>query len=205
MLKRLTALSERILGKRYGLRRWRQQIVIADSTRLEADFAVDFLAAPEDRCYVRIGDRSMLNMKIIFESPRGQAEIGDRVYIGGGSIICRERITIGNDVTMAWGVCIYDHNSHAVDWRQRAKVVKHFYENYGNRDCYDGIDWTGVASAPIVIEDKAWIGFDAVILKGVRVGEGAIVGARAVVTSDVEPYTIVAGNPARLVKRIEVL
>lgn len=146
----------------------------------------------------------MLNMKIIFESSRGQVEIGDRVYIGGGSIICRERIVIGNDVTMAWGVCIYDHNSNAVDWRQRAKVVDHFYENYGNRNCYEGIDWTGVVSAPIVIEDKAWIGFDAVILKGVRVGEGAIVGARAVVTHDVEPYTIVAGNPARLVKRIEV-
>jgi galactoside O-acetyltransferase len=145
----------------------------------------------------------MLNMKITFESRQGQVEIGDRAYIGGGSIICRERITIGSDVTTAWGVCIYDHNSNSFDWRQRAKVVNHFYENYGKSDCYEGIDWTGVASAPIVIEDKVWIGFDAVILKGVRVGEGAIVGARAVVTSDVEPYTVVAGNPARLVKRLE--
>jgi galactoside O-acetyltransferase len=59
-----------------------------------------------------------------------------------------------------------------------------------------------VASAPIVICDRVWIGFDAVILKGVTVGEGAIVAARAVVTRDVEPYTVVAGNPAVLVRRL---
>jgi acetyltransferase-like isoleucine patch superfamily enzyme len=203
MLKRLKALSDWALGKRYRLRKWRRQIVIADSTWLEGAFAVDFMVAPEDRRYVQIGERGMLNMKIVFESRQGNVEIGDRVYIGGGSIICRERIVIGSDVTMAWGVCIYDHNSNSLDWRQRAKVVDHFYENHGKPDCYEGIDWTGVASASIVIEDKVWIGFDAVILKGVRVGEGAVIGARAVVTSDVEPYTIVAGNPARMVKRVE--
>ena len=48
-----------------------------------------------------------------------------------------------------------------------------------------------------------WIGFDALILKGVHIGEGAIVGARSVVTSNVEPYTVVAGNPAVIVKRLE--
>ena len=202
MLKRLKALRAQLLA-RGNLHRWRRQIAVADTARLEQGFHLDFLATPDDRCYVRIGERSMLNMKISFESRQGHVEIGERVYIGGGSIICRERITIGNDVTIAWGVCIYDHNSNAFDWRQRAKVVKHFYDHHGSQDCYEGIDWTGVASSPIVIEDRAWIGFDAVILKGVRVGEGAVVGARAVVTKDVEPYTIVAGNPARFVKRVE--
>jgi galactoside O-acetyltransferase len=203
MLKRLKALPERIFGRRYGLRKWRRQVAIATTTRLEQDFAVVFLATPDQRCYVRIGERGMLNMKIVFESRQGAVSIGDRAYIGGGTIICREGVTIGNDVTMAWGVAIYDHNSNAFDWRQRAKTVKHFYDHYGKPGCYESIDWTGVASAPIVIEDKVWIGFDAVILKGVRIGEGAIVGARAVVTRDVEPYTVVAGNPARMIKRIE--
>jgi acetyltransferase-like isoleucine patch superfamily enzyme len=48
----------------------------------------------------------------------------------------------------------------------------------------------------------AWIGFDACVLPGVTIGEGAVVGARSVVTADVEPFTIVAGNPARLVRRL---
>lgn len=56
---------------------------------------------------------------------------------------------------------------------------------------------------PIVIEDKAWIGINATILPGVTVGYGSIVGAGSVVTHDVPPLTIVAGNPARIIKKIE--
>ena len=59
-----------------------------------------------------------------------------------------------------------------------------------------------MATAPIRICDYAWLGFDVVVLKGVTIGEGAIVGARAVVTKDVPPWTIAAGNPARVVKQI---
>lgn len=57
---------------------------------------------------------------------------------------------------------------------------------------------------PIVIEDKVWIGINSTILPGVRIGYGAIVGAQSVVTHDVPPMTIVAGNPARVIKRIEI-
>ena len=57
---------------------------------------------------------------------------------------------------------------------------------------------------PIVIEDKAWIGINSTILPGVRIGYGAIVGAGSVVTKDVPPMTIVAGNPAKFIKKIEV-
>jgi galactoside O-acetyltransferase len=53
-----------------------------------------------------------------------------------------------------------------------------------------------------VIQDKVWIGFGASILKGVTVGEGAVIGAQAVVTRDVAPYTVVAGNPARIIRHI---
>ena len=202
-LKKLARLRDRVLGPRFALRRRRKQVDIAGSARLQPEFGIDFLATPEDRPYVRVGDRSMLNARIVFESPNGLVEIGERTYFGGGSVICRERVTIGDDVTIAWGVYIYDHDSNAMDWRRRANMVRHFYDQFSRQDCYDRIDWSGVASAPIVIEDRAWIGFDAVILKGVRIGEGAVVGARSVVTHDVEPYTVVAGNPARFIKRVE--
>ncbi|MEE4213008.1 MAG: DapH/DapD/GlmU-related protein [Parvularcula sp.] len=59
-----------------------------------------------------------------------------------------------------------------------------------------------ILANPIAIEDKVWIGFGATILKGVTIGEGAIVAAGAVVTKDVPPYSIVAGNPARVVRNL---
>lgn len=59
-------------------------------------------------------------------------------------------------------------------------------------------------SRPIVIEDKVWIGINSTILSGVRIGYGSIVGAQSVVTHDVPPMTIVAGNPAKIIKKIEL-
>ena len=56
---------------------------------------------------------------------------------------------------------------------------------------------------PVVIEDKVWIGINATILPGVRVGYGAIIGANSVVTKDVPPMTVVAGNPARIIKELK--
>ena len=56
-----------------------------------------------------------------------------------------------------------------------------------------------ISSAPVVIKDEAWIGFNATILKGVTIGRGAVVGAASVVTKDVADYTIVAGNPAKAI------
>lgn len=203
VLQGIKSIVARLGGSRTLLRRYRKQLDIETSTHLNPSFSVNFMVTPESRVYVRAGAKGVLNAQITFESRDGTVEIGDRVYLGGCTIICRQGVKIGSDVTMAWGVMMYDHNSHSLDWRQRAKVVEHFYQHYGSPDCYEALDWTDVASAPIVIEDKVWIGFDVVLLKGVRVGEGAVVGARSVVTRDVEPYTVVAGNPAVVVKRIE--
>lgn len=63
-------------------------------------------------------------------------------------------------------------------------------------------DWSVVKTSPITIKDKVWIGRNVIVLKGVTIGEGAVIGAGAVVTHDVPAYTVVAGNPARIVKHI---
>jgi acetyltransferase-like isoleucine patch superfamily enzyme len=55
----------------------------------------------------------------------------------------------------------------------------------------------------VVIEQNVWIGFEACVLPGVTIGEGSIVGARAVVCEDVPPYTVVGGNPARFIRQLD--
>ncbi len=147
---------------------------------------------------VHIGEDSMVGCNFVFESGNGDICIGKRTYIGGGTnLISRSSIVIGNDVTIAWGVWIYDHNSHSLDWRERAHDIRRQNEDYrSGRDFIASKDWSTVKTAPIKICDKAWIGFNVIILKGVTIGEGAVVGAGAVVTHDVPPWTIVAGNPA---------
>lgn len=187
--------------KRYKLK---SNSKIHDSSRLLTGFDIIWLSHVENRSYVTIGKDCILNTKIVFEDKTGVVTIGDRCYIGyASSIISRNNISIGTDVTIAWNVTIYDHDSHSINWKDRSKVVRTFYDEYGKGTCFKNIDWNGVKSAPIKIEDKVWIGFDVVILKGVTIGEGAIIGARSVVTKNVEPYTIVAGNPAKFIKNID--
>lgn len=95
---------------------------------------------------------------------------------------------------ISWGVTIVDHNSHAINWQKRAEDVADWRQKEKK--------WTDVAIAPVRLKSRCWIGFNASILKGVTVGEGAIVGAGSVVSKDVAPFTVVAGNPARVIRSL---
>jgi acetyltransferase-like isoleucine patch superfamily enzyme len=153
---------------------------------------------------ISIGDNTMLGCSIVFESDEGEIHIGKNTFINGGtSLISRNKITVGDNVTVAWGCTIYDHNSHSLDYKERQKDIKRQNEDYKNgRSFIDSKDWTVVKSKPIIIENNVWIGFDSVILSGLTIGEGAIIGARSVVRGNVEPWTVVAGNPAVVIKRL---
>jgi len=147
-------------------------------------------------CKLNIGHNAMIEAGVYFDKENAQISIGDRTFIGASSIVCADTVNIGNDILIAWGCTIVDHNSHAIAWEQRKNDVLDWIN--GKKD------WTNVATSPITIKDKAWIGFNSIILKGVTIGEGAIVGAGSVVTKDVPPYTVVAGNPARIIKELPV-
>lgn len=149
------------------------------------------------RGIVSIGTGSIVKARIIFDHPGGTIQIGDRTSIGASLFVCHTKITIGNDVLISWGVTVSDHDSHSLDWRQRASDVSDWIA--GRKD------WTGVSRQPVTISDRAWIGFGVTILKGVTVGEGAIVGACSVVTKDVPPYAVVVGNPARIIRDLSQL
>ncbi len=142
----------------------------------------------------RVGAGSICHGFVIFERPGARIEIGDRSYIGKSSLIACDRITIGNDVLVSWDVTIVDHDSHPQDFLARAKDVSGWSSG--------AKDWSQVACGAITIADKAWVGFGATILKGVTIGEGAIIAAKSVVTRDVKAWTIVAGNPARPIREL---
>lgn len=164
-----------------------------------------FDVKPENRIYVEIGTECLINANYIFESNKGDVRVGNNVHIGGATFISRSSIFVGNDVTMAWDIMIYDHNSHSLLWDERKNDNHNSYQSYirHNGNSVINKDWSVVQTASIRIEDKVWIGFGVTILKGVTIGEGAIIGAKSVVTKDVEPWTVVAGNPARVVKRLK--
>lgn len=115
--------------------------------------------------------------------------IGDRVSINYDCHIgCVNEITIGNDVLLASRVYISDHSHGATDYHDIETPPS-------ERKVF--------SKGPVVIEEGVWVGEGACILPGVRIGRHALVGANAVVTRDVPPYTIVGGIPARPIRTLK--
>lgn len=200
MLAIIKSIIKKILNKSIEKNSF---IEIANSSFLLPESNIRFDVGTEDRKYVFIGEKCLIKAEFIFESLNGIIKIGNNVHLGQVRFISRTSIIIGNDVTMAWGITIYDHDSHSVYWSNRKNdnnQCYHDYKKFNNKVINK--KWDSVVSKPIVINDKVWIGFDVTILKGVNIGEGAIIGAKSVVTKDVPAWTIVAGNPAVIVKKI---
>jgi len=113
--------------------------------------------------------------------------IGNNVGISQVAIVCHSRITIGDNVKIGGGVCIYDTDFHSLD------------SNIRNDDKEDR---ENKINLPIEIKKNAFIGAHTTILKGVIIGENAIVGACSLIAKDIPSNEIWAGNPARLIKKI---
>lgn len=132
-----------------------------------------------------LGENSVLALNGVFSIFSGSSisvrngatlEIGSGFINNNGSIICSRRITIGSHVAIGPDVVIRDSDDHRI-------ISDH-----------------GATTEPVTIDDHVWIGQRAMILKGVHIGEGAIVAAGAVVTKSVPPHTLVGGVPAHIIK-----
>jgi acetyltransferase-like isoleucine patch superfamily enzyme len=125
----------------------------------------------------------------------GSAVIGDFTLLNGALVMAEERIEIGSHCLISWNVGIADSDFHPLEPAQRlidAHALAPFYKDRPSRPKLE--------TRPVKIADNVWIGMNAIILKGVTIGENSVVAAGAVVVKSVPANTIVAGNPAVAVK-----
>lgn len=150
-----------------------------------------------------IGRNSVVKGQFVFEKPTGTIQIGNNTFIGGGQFICTEKISIGDDVMLSWGCTVIDTNSHSIYWEQRKDDVLDWKKGIEENTIGKYKNWDNVESSAITIKDKAWVGFNVIILKGVTIGERSVIGAGSVVTTDIPDDCIAVGNPAKVIKNIE--
>jgi acetyltransferase-like isoleucine patch superfamily enzyme len=128
---------------------------------------------------------------------RGECTVGDFTLLNGALIMAEEKIEIGSYCLISWGVGIADSDFHPLEPAQRlidAQALAPFFKERPPRP--------ELKTAPVKIYNNVWIGMNALILKGVTIGENSVVAAGAVVTRSVPANTIVAGNPAIAVKTL---
>jgi acetyltransferase-like isoleucine patch superfamily enzyme len=131
--------------------------------------------------------------------PDGLVDVGAFSCLNGTTVIATDEVRIGRFCLLSWSVVITDTPfGVGVDRRERRRAVL-----ASAADPERPLPAAG-RPAPVVLEDNTWVGFGAVVGPGVRIGRGAVVGCRSVVTADVEPFTVVAGDPALPIARLEV-
>jgi len=152
----------------------------------------------KSRLSIKVGNYCSIRGELFVFNHGGKMVIGDYCYLGEFSKIWSAiEIIIGNNVLISHNVNIQDNNGHPLDKELRHE---HYKSIIKSGHPHNGLN---LNEKPVYIHDNAWIGFNSTILKGVTIGEGAIVAACSVVTKDVPPFTVVAGNPAVVVKELK--
>ena len=144
---------------------------------------------------LEVSDYTFIRGELSVLSEKAYIKVGRYCYIGQDSKIWAQcGIEIGDHVLISHQVDIHDTNAHSINASHRREDAKNLFK----LDL--PMNWDFVEAKKVVIEDDVWVGFKSSILKGVTVGKGAIVAAGSVVTKDVPPYTLVAGNPAKIIR-----
>jgi acetyltransferase-like isoleucine patch superfamily enzyme len=142
---------------------------------------------------ITIGKNSNIEGLILVYPYGGKITIGDNCSLSPNSrLVSTSNISIGNRVLIAHNVNIIDNNSHPIDAALRHQD---YLESFTV-----GMQAHDLNASPIIIEDDVWIGHNTTVLKGVKIGKGAIIGSNSVVTKDVEPWSVNVGNPLKVIK-----
>lgn len=132
--------------------------------------------------------------------PRGRIDVGAYTVLNGAYLVCNGRIRVGDHCLLAWGSVLTDTwpaDAGSLPVTLRREVMRAAASEPTRR--------LPVFAEPraVVLEDNVWVGFDAVVLPGVRLGRGSVVGCKTVVAADVPPYAVVVGSPARVVRHLD--
>lgn len=175
-----------------------ENVVLDDTAYIETTFSF-YLYRSKAQVGVRFGRGASTYLGTMFDvGSHGQVRLGNYALVHGARIICDAEIEIGDYALISWNVVLMDTYRLPFDPVERQLQLERVSGALPRH-----ID-AKVLARPIHIGRNVWIGFDACVLPGVTIGEGAIVGARSVVNQDVPPYSVVAGNPARLIKQLEM-
>ncbi len=150
------------------------------------------------RSAVQLGQFTHVRGELMTFAHGGEIRVGDYCYIGEGSRIWSARgIHIGNRVLIAHNVTVMDSLTHPISASAR-------HEHYRQIISTGHPHQIDLDERTVEIADDVWIGCASVILRGVSIGTGAIIGAGSVVMEDVPPWTVVGGNPARIIRELEL-
>jgi len=166
---------------------------VAEGVRLSADARL-VNAGSADR--VKIDGPSAIRGTLRAEAG-GAIHIRRYAYLGDNVIVsARASVEIGEATLLAHGVQVFDNDSHPTDpWQREVQ----FRRMLGDKSVVAPLE---IGSAPIRFGNRCWIGMNSVVLKGVTIGDETIVAACSVVTTDLPPRVLAAGNPARVVKEL---
>ena len=186
--------------KRYA-RRLLSMASVPAGCRIHRDALIGYSASlvnlSEKETGIQIGAFTVVKGEILTLTAKGEIDLGEYCYVGENARIwSAEKVSIGDRVLIAHDVNIFDNVTHPEDARARHEQFKAILTS-GHPKTMD------LKARPVTIKNDAWIAAKSVILPGVTIGEGAVVGAGSVVTKDVPPYTLVAGNPARPVRPVK--
>jgi acetyltransferase-like isoleucine patch superfamily enzyme len=130
---------------------------------------------------------------------QGFCSVGDYTLLNGALIMAEERVEIGSNCLISWNVGIADSDFHPIEPALRLQdslALAPYLPGRPNRPV--------IGTKPVIIGDNVWIGMHALILKGVTIGDNSVVAGGAIVTRPVPANVVVAGNPARIIKRLEL-
>lgn len=128
----------------------------------------------------------------------GEIKIGKFVVLQCTRIICNLAVTVADHCMFSWGSVITDSWVAA---KTLSPDARRLMLEKTSRSFNRHLEF--VEPAPVIIEENVWVGFDAVILPGVRIGRGAVIGCKTIVSEDVPPYAVVVGNPSRVIKYLD--
>jgi acetyltransferase-like isoleucine patch superfamily enzyme len=176
-----------------------ENVVYDPSVHLASSY-IFYLYRSEAPVGVRIGRGTAVYMGSLFDVGQcGRITLGDYVLVNGARFICDSEITVGDHCLISWNAVFMDTYRVPSHPGERRREIEQAVLRSPRRLGGD------VEARPIHIGNNVWIGFDSCVLPGVSIGEGSIVGARSVVSDDVPPYTVVAGNPARVIRDLAPL